>query len=113
MDLSTKNVDAVTLVTIIGEINASTSPMLEDLLGKLQAESRHQLVVDLGQVPYVSSACLRVLLGGLKVARRSGGDLRLLGLREPVREVFDIAGFSTLFNIYAEMEEALSSFALP
>jgi anti-sigma B factor antagonist len=111
MDLSTKKVDAVTVVTVIGEINAATSSMLQELLEEQQAEDRHQLLVDLGQAPYVSSAGLRVLLGGLKVARRSGGDLRLLGLQGPVREVFDIAGFSTLFKIYEDMEGALGSFA--
>lgn len=75
---------------------------------KLQAvKEQPRVLVDLTGVHYISSAGLRVLLALAKDINRRQGVLRLCGLTETVREVFDIAGFSQIFQIYPTQEEAL------
>lgn len=110
MDLTTTKVDSVTVIAVTGEVDAATAPFLEQEIHAQQQREVHHLIVDLTQVTYVSSACLRVLLGGLKFSRRAGGDLRLAGLQPAVREVFDMAGFSNLFQIHPDRQTAIDSF---
>jgi len=61
-------------------------------------------------VPYVSSAFLRVVLSMARNIRQQGGDLRLANLQPPVQAVFDLAGFSELFEIYDDVHAAVASY---
>ena len=68
------------------------------------------VVVNCADLEYVSSAGLRVLLIAAKHSRGSG-QLMLAALRENVREVFDISGFSTIFAIHPTVAAALAALA--
>jgi anti-anti-sigma factor len=65
--------------------------------------------VDFSGVEYISSAGLRVLLVAAK--RMGGGGLVLCALTEPVRQVFDLAGFLPLFAVEASRDGALARLA--
>jgi len=110
MQISERTVDGVTVITLQGDFDATTAPTVERRLHALIKEGQHRLVVDLSGVAYIASAGLRVLLAALKAARNSGGDLRLVGLQRAVKEVFDMAGFTPLFKVYADVEAAMGSF---
>ena len=69
------------------------------------------VVVDGAALEYISSAGLRVLLVAAKQNRSGGGRLALAALRENVREVFDISGFSAIFAIYSTVAEAVAALA--
>jgi anti-sigma B factor antagonist len=73
-----------------------------------RVQSNATTILDLADVPYVSSAGLRVLLKGAKMAKASGHTLMLSGLSAPVQEVFDISGFSSIFQIETTVEAALA-----
>ncbi|MEW6405846.1 MAG: STAS domain-containing protein [Chloroflexota bacterium] len=76
-----------------------------------QIESNQlRLVANLSQVEYLSSAGLRVLLSALKSARQRGGDLYLARLQENVRQVLDLAGFTSIFKIFPTVEDAVDAF---
>jgi anti-sigma B factor antagonist len=111
MELNKETIDAVTVVAVVGEVNAATAPSLDRLIREEQEGGQFRLVIDLSQAGYVSSAGMRVLLVGGKSCRRNGGDLRLAGLPEPVKEVFDMAGFSSLFELFDDAEAAVVSFS--
>lgn len=111
MELSTTTIDAVTVIAVQGEVNAATAPELDKEIREQQAAGNYRLVIDLSQAGYISSAGMRVLLVGLKGCTRQGGDLRLAGLPEPVKEVFDMAGFSPLFELFDDVDAARASFA--
>ena len=68
------------------------------------------MVLDCSQLDYVSSAGLRVFLITAKRLSKVDGKLALSALTEQVREVFDIAGFSSIFRIYPSRREALAAF---
>lgn len=77
---------------------ASAAPFQERLTATLAASSG-AVVIDLAGVDYVSSAGLRAVLVAGKAMRAAGRSLSLVALQPPVRTVFDISGFSALFNI--------------
>jgi anti-sigma B factor antagonist len=106
MEIREERRDGILVLAPSGRLDSVTSADLEQRLVAVREERR--LVVDLAGVEYVSSAGLRVFL---KLARRvkdAGGELLLCAMGEPVRQVFDLAGFLPLFAIEASRERALT-----
>ena len=84
-------------VALIGRLDAVTALELDkDLSASLDGIT--DLTVDLAEIEYVSSAGLRILLKLQKRMDRQGA-MRLRNLRENVREVFDMTGFSEFLTI--------------
>lgn len=96
------------LISAAGRLDSGSAGELEAVL-PARVPANEKIVLDLAGVPYVSSAGLRVLLIGAKAARAKGHKLVLTGLSPPVREVFDISGFTSIFAIEADVESALAS----
>lgn len=80
-----------------GRLDTITSPDLEGEINKATPDAT-KLILDLGSLDYISSAGLRVLLGAAQ-AMDGKGDMVVRNLNQSVREVFELTGFSNLFNI--------------
>jgi anti-sigma B factor antagonist len=100
--------EGVLVVALDGRLDSNTSGALEAVL-PARIQSNDRVVLDLSQVPYVSSAGLRVLLIGAKAARAGGRKLALAGLSDSVREVFDISGFTSLFTLAPDVDTAIAA----
>jgi anti-anti-sigma factor len=66
------------------------------------------LIIDCAGLEYVSSAGLRVFLLAARGAQRSGLAFAVCSLREPVREVFDLSGFSHVMTVHPDRATALA-----
>jgi anti-anti-sigma factor len=113
MDITTRTQNGVTLVVFAGSLDSNTSPKAQQTLEGILASGARKLAVDCTALDYISSAGLRVLLGTAKRlsgAGGAGGALRLFGLNQTVREVFDISGFSTILAVFATEADALRGF---
>lgn len=112
MDISTRTQNGVTLVVFAGSLDSNTSPQAQQTLDGMLAAGARKMVVDCTALDYISSAGLRVLLGTAKRlgGTGAGGALRLFGLNETVREVFDISGFSAILAVFATEGDALKGF---
>ena len=107
MEMREERHGGVLTVGIAGKLDAASAKPFEDrLLGAIDA-GEQQLVLDLAQLNYVSSAGLRVFLLAAKRLKSTKGTVVLCSLTDTVREVFDIAGFLTLFPVYGSHDEAL------
>jgi anti-anti-sigma factor len=106
MDVQVTESGGVAVVAVSGRIDAYTAPEVEARL-TAAAVAGHDVVIDLSETDYISSAGLRVLLTLAKRARGTSFDMRLCGLREAVTEVLDIAGLIPLFEIRTSRDEAL------
>ena len=80
-----------------GRLDTITSPDLEAKVNEAVGDA-NKLILDLAKLEYISSAGLRVLLGALQ-AMEGKGDMVVRNISQSVREVFDLTGFSNLFNI--------------
>jgi len=107
MDISTRTQNDVTLVALAGSLDSNTSPQAQQALDGILSGGAKKLVVDFTGLDYISSAGLRVLLGAAKRLKGAGSALRLFGLNETVREVFQISGFSTILAVFATEADAL------
>lgn len=108
MQIGEERRDGVTLLAPAGRIDSTTSNSLERALGRALDAGERRVIVDFSAVEYISSAGLRVLL---VAGKRIGGGLVLCSLTEPVRQVFELAGFLPLFTVAASREAALAQFA--
>ena len=68
-----------------------------------------QLVIDLTKVTYLDSSGLAVLIEGMQNVQKYGGKFRLAGVQEDVKHVFDIARLDQVFEIYPDVDAALTA----
>ena len=68
------------------------------------------MVVDLTDVPYLSSAGLAGCVVLSRRAKAAGGQARFCGLASAVREVFDVTGVSLRLDPFATQTDALTGF---
>ncbi len=84
-------------VAIEGRLDTTTAPQLEAEL-KESMDGITELVMDLSEMEYISSAGLRVLLSAQKIMNQQGG-MKVTGVCETVMEVFEVTGFSDILTI--------------
>jgi anti-sigma B factor antagonist len=77
----------------------STAPQLREELDALLSQGARNLTIDLGEMTFIDSTGLGVLVGALKRARRAGGDVTLSRPTRSARRVFDISGLSEIIPI--------------
>ena len=101
-----KTANIVTL-SLSGRLDTTTAKAFEDrILAHIDSGER-RIAIDLTGLEYISSAGLRVFLLAAKRLDSAQGRIALCALTEPVREVFDVAGFISIFAIYDSHQEAL------
>jgi len=108
LSISSESRGEVTIVHVGGEIDVYTAPMLREHLDEHIAHGRSNLVVDLGDVPFMDSTGLGVLVGRLKLIRVNDGTLRLVCSSERILKVFSITGLDKVFQIFATLDKALA-----
>lgn len=90
-----------------GRVDAGSCKNLEEQATAWIESGNTRLVFDCESMEYVSSAGLRVFLLVAKRVGEKGGFVKLCALPAPVREIFDISGFSQLFTIVPAVSDAL------
>ncbi|MCL2684758.1 MAG: STAS domain-containing protein [Synergistaceae bacterium] len=83
--------------TVDGRLDTITAPKLQDVLIPSIGEAK-QIELDFKNLFYMSSAGLRVLLMGQKIATAKGVSFSICGVSDEVMEVFEITGFAEILN---------------
>jgi anti-anti-sigma factor len=109
MEIAKRKEKDVLVVSLKGRLDAVTSPVLEKDLMESIGGGERIMVVDLGDLDYISSAGLRTILASTKRLKEKQGRLLLASLKSVVKEVFEISGFSSIIPIYDSVDSALSS----
>jgi len=110
MELTEKNTDKCTIIDIKGRLDTINSNIFEKRLMELMDQQVDRILVNCTQMDYISSSGLRDLLIALKKITLTGGKFVICGLQGNIREIFEISGFTTIFEIYPGEEEALVVF---
>jgi len=84
-----------------------TAKTFEEKILQVINSGAQRLIVDLSLLEYVSSAGLRVFLLAAKRLQANDGKIALCGLQDHIRQVFDLAGFSSILSIYGSRAEAV------
>ena len=81
---------------VIGRLDTNTSPELE---AEMTLDGVNEVLFDLSELEYVSSAGLRVFLTAQKAMMACGGTMTIANPNATVKGVFDITGCSDIFTI--------------
>lgn len=95
------------LIRIEGSISMDVADEMHERLDALAGEGAGGIVVDMSGVEFLCSCALGALISVQNKYRAERGVLRLAGLREPVREIFETARLDQLFAIYPTVPEAV------
>ena len=100
MQISQINSDAQnkTTLKVVGRLDTLTSSDFQAQTLPFITEEKPNLTLDLGSVDYISSSGLRGLILAIKKAKPLGGIVELRSVQPDIKQIFDIAGFTTLFT---------------
>jgi anti-sigma B factor antagonist len=102
---------SIYVVSVTGEIDAFTSPSLEQELDWVLRDGASNVVVDLGEVAFIDSTALRVLLRALPKFSRRGGKLVLATADSRVLRTLEITGLDRKFKVERRLAEAITQLA--
>lgn len=108
MEITTATREGATILTITGRVDTATAPTLEQSINKEIEAGNKKILLNFSGVTYISSGGLRVLLATAKKLRSPGDKYGLCSLSAEVLKVLKLAGFTSIFAIYADEGEALA-----
>lgn len=100
----------ISVIKVGGYIDTTTSAELEHTLSSLLKENNYNIVIDLGNVDYISSAGWGIFISEIKGIREKNGDLKLVRMIPDVYEVFELLEFHYILKAFDTLDEAISDF---
>ncbi|MCU0650552.1 MAG: STAS domain-containing protein [Gemmatimonadaceae bacterium] len=110
MAFTLEQVGEVLLVAVDGQLVVTNrQDFKQQVIERIDAGAR-KLVIDFAHAAYVDSSGLGVLVSLAKRVREAGGQLRLSGLNEDLRVLFELTRLDSLFQIVGSRADAIASF---
>ena len=110
MEINEIKTDQCVIIGITGRLDTTNYSVLEKKIMELIDNNNIKILVECSKMDYISSSGLRILLMGLKKITLMKGKFALCGLQENISEIFEISGFTSIFDIHASSEDALKVF---
>ena len=110
MEIKVRQEKQLVIVAITGSVDTLTSGEVTSFLSQQSEGGKKQIIVDLSQVDFMSSAGLRAILTALKESRHIGGDLSLAGAQPGVEKILKMSGFTNILKTYHTVKEAIADF---
>jgi len=112
MELMQKDVGRVVVLEFAGKVmGGPDATVLNDKLHELVEKGQTRVVADLGQVNWMNSSGLGILISGLTTMRHAGGDLKLANVTERIQSLLMITKLKAVFETHETVEKAVASFA--
>lgn len=111
MELVEKTSGDVIILELNGRLDSNTSKLLEDKVMEVLGQGKRKLLMDFADVDYINSTGLRVLLLALQQLKKNQGKLVLCSIKDYMKEVFEISGYTEIFPIFSDQSEGLKGFA--
>ena len=97
MTIEIKTTAEATILEVVGRLDTITAPALDKAINE-DIKDVKNLILDLKEVAYVSSAGLRVLLSAQKKMQKVG-SMKVVNVCEAVMDVFEMTGFADILVI--------------
>ena len=111
MEITQRIEGDITVLLPVGRIDTLAAAELDQALQSAMSAGKHNMVVDMSGVEYISSAGLRALAAVQVRSKAEGGDMKLARLNQRVTRVFNIIGFDLLMSIHDTTEAAIADFS--
>jgi len=100
----------ISIIKVGGYIDTTTSSEVERALNGLLKQGRYKIIIDLGNVDYISSAGWGIFISEIKSIRENNGDLKLVSMIPDVYEIFELLEFHHILDVYDSNQEAIQKF---
>ena len=96
---------AVITVRLTGSLDTATAPQLAEQLAPVLARSTKDIVFDLAELKFISSAGLRVFASTRKMLKERGGQVSFVHMQPQIQEVFEIMKSLPGVAVFKDIEE--------
>ena len=105
--INAKEFGEVCLLEIDGEVDAEHAPQLKRAIAKAREDFARHFILDMSGVTFIDSTGLGVLISLMRHLNENSGKLKLAGLQDEVRSIFEITRLYKVFELCPNAEEAL------
>ena len=108
MTIAIEPTDKAHIIALEGQVNSSNAATVETEVLAVVNQGAKNVLLNMTELSYISSAGLRVVLVLAKRLKQERGRLVLCAMQPHVHEVFDISGFLAILDVQATRQEALA-----
>jgi anti-sigma B factor antagonist len=94
-----------------GHLDAHNVERFEKEILKLKENNNFNIVVNCKDLNYISSAGMGIIMGYLDEIREKGGDIKLCSVNERVYDIFDLVGFTGIYDFLEDEKAAVDKFS--
>src|SRR6201995_937894 len=107
MEILDARTGGMAVVHVVGHVNSSNAPELDERLKQLVGAGCRGIVIDLAHLDHMTSAGFRCLLRAERQVQQWPGKLVLSGVKGLKWELFEVGGFLAMFSIASTREGAV------
>ncbi len=107
MSFALSRTDDTVVVTVEGQLVVTNRQEFKQAVLEAAEQGARRVVVDFSHSGYIDSSGLGALVSLSRRLREAGGELRLVGLNEDLRTLFELTRLDALFPLYATQADAL------
>ena len=111
LEIHVEDTGSYTLCRPVGELDAYTVSQFREVLSELATVPR--LLIDLSDVPFMDSAGLGALIGGIRRTREAGGDVAVACGRPTLTRLLHTTGFDRIVAVTETVDEAADALLNP
>ena len=111
LEIHVEETESYTLCRPVGELDAYTVGQFRETLVDLASKPR--LLIDLSEVPFMDSAGLGALIGGIRRAREAEGDVSVACSRPTLTRLLHTTGFDRIVPVTETLAEAVDALLNP
>src|ERR1700719_1124936 len=106
----TRQVETVTIVDLSGRITlGEASVVVRDLINDLMSKGNKKVLLNLGDVDYIDSSGIGLLVSSFTTVRSQGGELKLVNLSKRIGDLLKLTKLYSLFDVKDEEAEAVAA----
>lgn len=108
--IRSKVVEGAAVIYPKGHLDAHNVERFEKEMLKLLENNQFNVIVNCKELNYISSAGMGIIMGYLDEIREKGGDIKLCSVSERVYEIFDLVGFTEIYEFLEDEDKAVEQF---
>ena len=110
MQIKEDKVGGISVLQINGRVDVSNAKILKNKVQDLIGHGAVNFLIYMDKVDYIDSSGLGILVACLKAANSAGGTIKIAGLKEYPKQVFQTMRLDRVFQLHDEMGQALDTF---
>ncbi|MEN8153970.1 MAG: STAS domain-containing protein [Acidobacteriota bacterium] len=108
--INSKIIDKVGVLYPKGHLDAHSVDKFEKEILNVMNDGINKIIVNCKDLNYISSAGMGIIMGYLDDLREKKGDIKLSNVIDRVYEIFDLVGFTDIYDFMENEESALTKF---